>query len=237
MVGALLLIAVLAGAKGPAPVADAAMRGDRTQVRALIAKGADVNEAQGDGMTALHWAAERGNVELTTVLLGAGARVSATTRLGRYTPLHLAARRGHDTAALTLINAGADVSAIASTGVAPLHLAAAAGSRPLVEALLAKGAAVDSRARDQATPLMVAALDAEIASWGGRVADQSDRILQQRKLDGEIAQRGFGAAERTVKRRLGGVIDRRAVIEDDAQNRSTGSAGSLYIESYPPGPG
>ncbi len=99
-----------------------------------------------------------GNVELTTVLLGAGARVTATTRLGRYTPLHLAARRGHDAAALALIAAGADVSAMATTGVAPLHLAAAAGSRPLVEALLAKGAAVDVKEPQWGqTPLMFAA--------------------------------------------------------------------------------
>ena len=85
------------------------MREDLAEVRALLTRGADVNAAQGDGMTALHWAAERGHAELTTVLLGAGARLSATTRLGRYTPLHLAARRGHEAAALALIAAGADV--------------------------------------------------------------------------------------------------------------------------------
>ena len=76
-----------------APVAAAAMREDVTEVRALMTRGADVNAAQGDGMTALHWAAERGNAELTTLLLQSGARASATTRLGNYTPLHLAARR------------------------------------------------------------------------------------------------------------------------------------------------
>ena len=44
------------------PVADAAMRGDVETVRSLLKDGADVNAAQGDGMTALHWAAERGSV-------------------------------------------------------------------------------------------------------------------------------------------------------------------------------
>ena len=126
-------------------MAAAAMREDVTEVRALMTRGADVNAAQGDGMTALHWAAERGNAELTTLLLQSGARASATTRLGNYTPLHLAARRGHDAAALALITAGADVSAPASTGVTPLHLAAAGGSRATIEALLARGAAVDVR--------------------------------------------------------------------------------------------
>lgn len=44
-------------ASAEAPVADAAMRRDSLRVRALIREGADVNAAQGDGMTALHWAA------------------------------------------------------------------------------------------------------------------------------------------------------------------------------------
>ena len=55
-----------------APVAAAAMREDLAEVRALMSRGADVNAAQGDGMTALHWAAERGNAELTALLLTVG---------------------------------------------------------------------------------------------------------------------------------------------------------------------
>ena len=46
------------------PVADAARLGDIETVRQLLREGADVNTAQGDGMTALHWAAERGDVDL-----------------------------------------------------------------------------------------------------------------------------------------------------------------------------
>src|SRR5688572_13132812 len=84
---------LLAAASPPdAPVADAARRGDVEAVRALIARGADVNVAQGDGMSALHWAAVRDQVELVDVLLRAGADVEAGTRIGGYTPLHVAAR-------------------------------------------------------------------------------------------------------------------------------------------------
>ena len=39
--------------------------GDRDAVKSLLKDGADVNAPQGDGMTALHWAAERGDPELT----------------------------------------------------------------------------------------------------------------------------------------------------------------------------
>ena len=68
---------------------------DAPTVRKLIKEGADVNAAQGDGMTALHWAALNGDAELASMLLYAGANVGAKTRLGGYTPLHLAAQVGH----------------------------------------------------------------------------------------------------------------------------------------------
>jgi len=79
-------MAVLLGAAPPpeAPVADAAMRGDTDEVRRLLREGADVNASQPDGMSALHWAAERGDLELTEMLLYAGAGVGAVTRIGEY---------------------------------------------------------------------------------------------------------------------------------------------------------
>jgi ankyrin repeat protein len=63
-----------------APVADAAMQGDRDAVRALLKQAADVNGAQGDGMTALHWAAMKNDADLASTLLYAGANVRAKTR-------------------------------------------------------------------------------------------------------------------------------------------------------------
>ena len=89
VLGAMLLTASV-GAASNAPVADAAKRGDRDAVRALLKDGADVNAAHGDGMSALHWAAERGDAELASLLLYGGANVAAVTRIGQYTPLHVA---------------------------------------------------------------------------------------------------------------------------------------------------
>ena len=160
--GAAALIGALTAATTPfpdSPVADAAMTGDIATVRALLADGADVNAAQGDGMTALHWAAERGHAELAEMLLYAGAVVEPVTRIGGYTPLHIAARTGSGSVALLLLDAGADPAATASgTGTTPLHLAAAAGSAPLLTALIERGA--DPNAREDGwgqTPLMFAA--------------------------------------------------------------------------------
>ena len=157
---AALVLAVAGAAPGPdSPVADAAMQGDREAVRELLSVGADVNAAQGDGMTALHWAAERGDAELARMLLHAGAAVDAATRNGSYTPLHIAARNGSAPVAVLLLDAGADASAPApGTGTTPLHLAAAAGSAELAAVLLERGADPDTReAVWGQTPLMFAA--------------------------------------------------------------------------------
>ena len=152
----------LGAARTPAdesPVADAVMRGDSARVRVLIKQGLDVNAAQPDGMTALHWAAQRGDAGGAQMLMYAGARVDAVTRNGNYTPLHLAARNGRTAAVKALLAAGADVHAVTTTGaVTALHFAASNGDAATVAALLDKGAPVDTRegAWGQ-TPLMWAA--------------------------------------------------------------------------------
>src|SRR5258708_999799 len=58
-------------------VANAAMQGDVATVQKLIAQHADVNVPQGDGMTALHWAAERGDSTLASILMKAHADAKA----------------------------------------------------------------------------------------------------------------------------------------------------------------
>src|SRR5437762_9020624 len=107
----LVMTAFVVAAPSSSPVADAARRGDRDAVRALLKQGADVGAGHGDGMTALHWAAERGDAALTEMLVYAGANVAAVTRIGQYTPLHLAARSGSASVVDALIKAGADAKA------------------------------------------------------------------------------------------------------------------------------
>ena len=150
---------VAAAPPSTSPVADAAMRGNRDAVRSLLQQGADVNAAQGDGMSALHWAADRGDAELTAMLVYAGANPGAVTRIGQYTPLHLASRSGNVEAVKTLLGAGAAVDARTSTtGVTPLHLAATAGSTPVITALLDRKADVNARENEWGqTPLIFAA--------------------------------------------------------------------------------
>ena len=150
---------VLAGVRSqPTPVADAAMHGDADSVRKLLLRGANVNAAQGDGMTALHWAAERGDARLATTLLAAHANVRAVTRIGAYTPLHLATKSGNTDVATALVKAGADVNAVTSTGATALHFAAAAGNPDVVSLLLDHGANANARESEWGqTPLVFAA--------------------------------------------------------------------------------
>src|SRR5438309_10184289 len=116
ILGALALTALLHAAAS-APVADAAMEGNRDGVKALLKQAADVNAAQGDGMTALHWAAMKNDADLVQTLLYAGANVKATTRIGAYTPLLLAAKNGSAEAMAPLLNSGADVNAATANGI------------------------------------------------------------------------------------------------------------------------
>jgi ankyrin repeat protein len=160
LVGALLATALL-NAQSPVPVAAAAEARDLAKVRALLRQGADVNAAQADGMTALHWAAMHGDAELATMLLYAGANLRATSRLGGYTPLHLASQGGSGTMIDVLVKAGADVKAPTATGATPLMLAAASGRADAVKRLLAHGADVNAveNAHGQTALMFASALD------------------------------------------------------------------------------
>ena len=151
--------AVLAAATpASAPVADAAMRGDLAKVRKLIAQGERVNSPQGDGMTALHWAAERSDSAMTAVLIRARADVRAVTRMGGYTPLHIASRSGKAVVVTALLKAGSDANALSEAGASPLHLAAGSGNVEAVTALIDRGANVNAReAQWGQTPLIFAA--------------------------------------------------------------------------------
>jgi len=144
---------------GQAPtIADAAMNGDVEAVRALLKKGVDVNEAQGDGTTALHWAAMKGNAEVAQMLIFAGANLRATTRLGGYTPLYLAAKGGHSAVVAALLAGGADPKVATTNGTTPLMIAAAAGDTRTITSLVENGSEID--ATDSAkgeTALMFAA--------------------------------------------------------------------------------
>ena len=149
----LVLLAAAAAHAATAEVADAASRGDREAVRAAIGRKADVNLPQVDGTTALHWAVERDDLELTDLLLRAGARVTVRTREG-VTPLQLAAINGSAPMIDRLIKSGADPKVpLTPSGDTALMMSARTGKTEALRVLLEAGAQVNAR-----------------ESWGGTTA-------------------------------------------------------------------
>jgi ankyrin repeat protein len=137
---------LFAGASG-APLADAVERGDRQAVLSLLNSGADVNAAQRDGATALHWAAYANDPETTALLLGAGAKVNVRNALD-VSPLALAAQQGGAAAIEQLLAAGAgpnDPVNFVNDGETPLMHAARSGSVAAVKTLLKAGAAINAK--------------------------------------------------------------------------------------------
>jgi ankyrin repeat protein len=168
----------------PTAVAQAAMRGDIAAVRALIASRADVNAAQGDGMTALHWAADRGDAAMASALIKAGAKLTPITRNGAYTPLHVAARAGNGAVVQTLLAAGADAKARTETGATALHLAAQSGDVTGVKALVAAKADVNAKEPTWGqTPLMFAAASDRAGAISALMAAGADASIRTSTID------------------------------------------------------
>jgi ankyrin repeat protein len=159
---AMIAVAGMAIAAERAVVADAAERRDHAAVRTLLAKGADVNAAQVDGTTALHWATHYDDAEAVALLVKAGANVNAANRFG-VPPLVLASTNGNATVVRLLLEAGADANATMKGGETPLMLAARAGSVDAVRALLVRGAKHDRRELHGQTALMWAAAEGHTA--------------------------------------------------------------------------
>ncbi|HET6959155.1 MAG TPA: ankyrin repeat domain-containing protein [Vicinamibacterales bacterium] len=220
-IGVLSLMTVLAaGPDDAAPVAAAAMRSDAAAVRALVKDGKDVNAAQGDGMTALHWAAMHGDADLTSALLYAGANVRATTRLGGYTALHLAAQAGEAGAMGRLIAGGASVSAVTTTGATALMLASASGKAEAVRLLL----------EQSSDPNAVEAANGETALMFAAALDRADAVH-------ELLAHGADATRTSKAVDLTGVTAPEETLQNnirDAQNAKSASVSGAPRPATPP---
>ena len=156
--GIVLLELGLAGLAVAASLPDVAEQSDRASVRTLLETGVDVNAAQVDGTTALHWAAYHDDAEMVGLLVRAGANVNAVNRYGA-SALAEACANGNATIVKLLLESGADAKTRMKGGETVLMLAARSGNAETVKALLAHGAALDRRERLGQTALMWAAAE------------------------------------------------------------------------------
>jgi ankyrin repeat protein len=167
------------GAEPDATLLHRAVRAGATEaLGTLLSRGTDVNTCaeDGTGKTALHVAAERGELAVARLLLERGAAAEARDAAG-LTPLMWAARTGHDACVVLLLERG---NAYAASSDAKkwtaLHWAAALPSVACVRALLAHGAAADAESATGKTPL-TAALWSPSGAAGGADALECCRLL------------------------------------------------------------
>ena len=116
---------------------------DRAAVRSLLEQKADVNAAQPDGATALHWAAYREDIETAGLLIRAGADVNAANEYG-LTPLAIACSTRNAAVVGKLLDAGANPNLAPWSGVTPLMTAANTGNAEIAGLLIARGAGVNA---------------------------------------------------------------------------------------------
>lgn len=152
------------------PLHQAAYNGHPAAVDVLVRAGCDVNVQADNGFAAIHYAAQRGSVEITQSILAANNR-QQTVNLGLLvsvkdqtdiTPLHLAVQSGNADVITALIKAGAPIDAGKKTaggigGVTPLHQAVYQLREDIVDILLQLGADPNRSMNGWYTPLHVAA--------------------------------------------------------------------------------
>ncbi len=197
MVGGFLLAVAAASAQSPdLRLIDAVKRQDAPAVAVLLdaPDGVDVNAAQLDGATALHWAAYHDDLETARRLADAGAHAASANDLG-VTPLALACDNGSLGMVRLLLAAGADPDAAVETGETVLMTCARTGDVEAVRRILDAGADVNARESfEQQTALMWAAAQghAEIVQLlidhGADVEarSRSRRFVISRRLQSEL---------------------------------------------------
>jgi uncharacterized protein len=146
-----------ADAELDAKLLDAAQKPKPTEVRALLAAGADANARAADGSTSMVYAAHFGDTNSVQALLGAKGDPNLANRYG-IAPMHEAALRADADLLRILLDAGATVDLALPQGETPLMLASRTSGIAAVRLLIEHGANVNVVEQWQGqTPLMYAA--------------------------------------------------------------------------------
>ena len=153
-----LLLPSFGTAAADVRLADAVEDRDLETTHALLSEAIDVNAAQADGATALHWAAHWDDVEIAELLIGAGASVDAANDHG-VTPLSLACTNASATMAGMLLRAGANANSILPSGETALMTCSWTGNPEAVRLLLEHGADLAAREIRQGQTALMWALE------------------------------------------------------------------------------
>jgi ankyrin repeat protein len=154
--GVVLCLVFGSVAAASTPLLEAAKNADHEAVRRLLQSKIDVNAAEPDGTTALHWASYRDDLTSAQLLLRAGANPNAANDLGA-TPIWTASVNGSAAMVRLLLEAGANANAALLRGETALMAAARSGNADVAEQLLSRGANPNAHAARGQTALMWAA--------------------------------------------------------------------------------
>jgi ankyrin repeat protein len=122
---------------------DAAKNGDTKTVRDLLSRHVPVNATSADGSTALHEAVRADSLEISDLLIAAGADVKAATRY-HITPLSLACKNGNAAIVEHLLKAGADPNSTSEEGQTALMSCSLSGKPDAIKVLLKAGVQVNA---------------------------------------------------------------------------------------------
>lgn len=227
-------------AAGDVRLIEAVRARNSERVRALLAERVNVNAAQGDGATALHWAVHLDDLPLVDTLIRAGARADVADDTGA-TPLYLACLNRNADAVGKLLAARGHPNAALLSGETVLMTCARTGNVAAVRALLGRGALVNAKesAHDQ-TALMWAAAQSHpqvvqaLLERGADVRARSREYTQT--VTSEVTQRA-GREELNYTVRRGGMTALLfAARSGDAESaRLLIAAGADVNESLPDG--
>jgi len=236
----LLFTGVFAAGIASAQIADAVEHHDAEALRSLLKQKTNVNAAQLDGTTALHWAAHWDDLETVNLLLRAGADPKIANRYGA-TPLSEAATAGNAPMIEALLKAGADPKTLTTAdGETVLMTAARAGNVDAVKILLDHGADVNARenykgqtalmwAAGERHPEVVKLLLAHGADWKVRSFDRPTKLpkLSAASSVSPMARGGFTAFLFTA--REGDIESAKAMLDGGVDINQTDVDGATAL--------
>ncbi len=160
---------------GSTPLILAAYWAGTTEVKELLARGADPNAKNDSGVAALIPATD--NLDTTRLLVEAGADVNARSDAGDSALIVAGRRAGSAWVLAYLLGKGAEISAATKSGVTALHRAAESGDVETLKLLLGRGANVNVQQKDGRTPLGSAAISGREAAVRYLLSQRADPNL------------------------------------------------------------
>ena len=233
----------LAAAGGDLRLVDASKTRDWEAVGTLLRENVDVDAAQADGATALHWAAYWNHSDTLTLLVGAGANVNAENDYGA-TPLWVACANRHAGIVERLLEAGANANRGLRSGETLLMRCAHTGDPAAVQALVTHGAEVDAAEPEKGQTALMRAVArrhpdvARVLLEAGAAVDARTAVVQQLRGTGERSTTSpqgatyFDAGGFTpllFAARHGAVDSARVLLEAGADVNDTGADGNSTL--------